>query len=159
MSAVMDRGAAVAAAFERYRNEPGALLCILHAIQDSLGYIPAEVVPDIAAELNLSRAEVHGVISFYHDFRTQPGGRHTVQICRAEACQAVGARELEAHAKTALGVDYHATCSDGSVTLVPVYCLGNCACGPSVRIDNEVYGRVSSARFDSLMAELKAGAE
>ena len=90
----------------------------------------------------LSRAEVHGVISFYHDFKTIPVGRHTVQICRAEACQSMGSRQLEAHAKQALGVDYGETTADGPFTLEPVYCLGNCACSPSVRIDDDIYARV-----------------
>lgn len=131
----------------------GALLPILHEVQDQLGYIPANSVPILAKKLNLSRAEVHGVISFYHDFRTEPAGKHIVQICRAEACQAMGSRQLENHAKSALGIDYGETTDDGWVTLEPVYCLGNCACAPSVRIGDEVYARVDQQRFDQLMED------
>lgn len=132
----------------------GALLPILHAVQDTLGYIPSGSVPILARRLNLSRAEVHGVISFYHAFRTEPAGAHTVQICRAEACQAMGSRQLEAHAKSALGIDFGRTTEDGLVTLEPVYCLGNCACAPSVRIGDRVHARVDNQRFDQLMVEL-----
>lgn len=137
-----------------YKTLPGGLLPLLHAIQSELGYVPDAVVPSIATGLNLSRAEVHGVISFYHDFKTHPVGRHSVQICRSEACQSMGSRQLEAHAKAVLGVDYHETTDDGAITLEPVYCLGNCACSPSVRIDNDIYARVDTERFDDLMAGL-----
>ncbi len=137
-----------------YKRLPGGLLPLLHAIQAELGYVPDAVVPSIATGLNLSRAEVHGVISFYHDFKTHPVGRHSVQICRSEACQSMGSRQLEAHAKAVLGVDYHETTDDGAITLEPVYCLGNCACSPSVRIDNDIYARVDTERFDDLMAGL-----
>jgi formate dehydrogenase subunit gamma len=132
----------------------GALLPILHAVQNELGYIPSSSVPILSRRLNLSRAEIHGVISFYHDFRTEPGGTHTVQICRAEACQAMGSRQLETHAKLALGVGFGATTEDGRVTLEPVYCLGNCACAPSIRIDDRVHARVDNQRFDQLMNTL-----
>lgn len=137
----------------------GALLPILHAVQDELGYIPSSSVPILSRKLNLSRAEIHGVISFYHDFRTAPGGTHTVQICRAEACQAVGSRALEAHAKLALGVNFGGTTDDGRITLEPVYCLGNCACAPSVRIGDHVYARVDNQRFDQLMSDLEKTGE
>lgn len=130
---------------------------MLHAIQHALGYIPAESVPVIARALQLSRAEVHGVISFYHDFRSAPAGRHTLQICRAEACQAMGARALEDHARASLGIDYGDTTADGDFTLEPVYCLGNCACSPSVRIDDDIHARVDPARLDELLAERVAG--
>jgi formate dehydrogenase subunit gamma len=140
----------------RYRDVPGGLLPLLHALQDELGFIPADSVRDIASALNLSRAEVHGVISFYHDFRTEPGGAHTLQICRAEACQAVGSRALEQHAKSTLGIDFGETTTDGQITLEPVYCLGNCACSPSIRIDGDVYARVDSARLDALLTPLRA---
>ena len=132
----------------------GALLPILHAVQDQLGYIPSSSVPILCRRLNLSRAEIHGVISFYHDFRTEPVGAHAVQICRAEACQAMGSRALEAHAKLALEISFGATTEDGRVTLEPVYCLGNCACGPSIRIDDRVHARVDNRRFDQLMSAL-----
>jgi formate dehydrogenase subunit gamma len=132
----------------------GALLPILHAVQDKLGFIPSSSVPLLSRRLNLSRAEIHGVISFYHDFRTEPGGTHSVQICRAEACQAMGSRQLEAHAKLSLGVSFGGTTKDGRVTLKPVYCLGNCACAPSIRINDRVHARVDNQRFDQLMNTL-----
>lgn len=144
----------VQAAIATHRHRPGALLPILHAIQDGLGYIPGEAIAPIAAALNQSRAEVAGVLSFYHHFRSSPPGSHVVQICRAEACQAVGGRMLERHAKQRLGIDYHATTRDTRISLEPVYCLGNCACGPSVRIGDAVHGRVSPAAFDALVDEL-----
>lgn len=131
---------------------PGALLPILHAIQDELGYVPESAVPIVARVLNLSRAEVHGVVSFYHFFRTQPPGRRTVYVCRAEACQSMGALALEDHAREKLGVDYHGTTSDGRFSLEPVYCLGNCACSPAVMIDEEVHGRVTPQRLDELLS-------
>ena len=133
-------------------NQPGALLPILHAIQDALGYIPDESVPTIAERLNLSRAEVHGVISFYHLFRTTPPGRRTLYICRAEACQSMGSRALEEHIKHKLKVGYHETTADGRFSVEPVYCLGNCACSPAVMIDDNVYGRVSPDRIDELLS-------
>jgi formate dehydrogenase subunit gamma len=139
------------------RALPGALLPILHAIQDEIGWLPDEAVPAIAAALRLSRAEVHGVISFYPHFRTRPAGRHIVQICRAESCRAMGAVALEAHATASLGVDLHHTTSDGAVTLEPVYCLGNCACSPAIRVDDEIVGRVDAARFDAAIAGLRSG--
>ena len=140
---------------DQYRDLPGALLPLLHAIQAEFGFVPDDAVPVIASGLNLSRAEVHGVISFYHDFKTHPVGRHSVQICRAEACQAMGSRQLETHAKESLGIDYHQTTADGSISLEPVYCLGNCACSPSVRIDDQIYARVDREKFDSLVDDLR----
>ena len=139
---------------QEYRDVPGGLMPLLHAIQGDLGYIPPESVPSIAAGLNLSRAEVHGVISFYEDFRTEPGARHVVQICRAEACQAMGARALEAHAKKTLGVDVGATTADGSISLQAVYCVGNCACSPSVRIADARHARGDPGRLDTLRGGL-----
>ncbi len=133
---------------QEFKTLPGAMLPVLHAIQDALGHVPPSAVPLIADELNLSRAEVHGVISFYHHFRQQPAGRHIVQICRAEACQAVGADALAAHAKAALGCDFHGTSSDGQFTLEPVYCLGQCACGPNMQIDDDLHARVSNDKFN-----------
>ena len=150
----MQSETAISSLLENYRDVPGGLLPLLHAVQDKLGYIPPEQVPAIASAMNLSRAEVHGVISFYHDFRTEPGGRHTVQVCRAEACQAMGSRALEDHAKRTLGVEFGGTTADGAITLEPVYCLGNCACSPSIRIDDNVYARVDPARFDALLSAL-----
>ena len=133
----------------------GSLLPILHAVQNEFGYIPPDSVPILARRLNRSRAEVHGVISFYHEFRSEPAGAHTVQICRAEACQAMGSRQLEAHARAELGVDFGETTGDKQVTLEPVYCLGNCACAPSVRIGDRVHARVDKQRFDQLIAGLE----
>ena len=130
---------------------PGALLPILHAIQDGLGFVPPASVPLIAQALNISRADVHGVITFYHHFRSTAPGRHVLQVCRAEACQAMGSRALEAHVKARLGIDYHATTVDGAITLEAVYCLGNCACAPSVMIDGDVHGRQTTARIDRLI--------
>ncbi len=134
----------------RHRGTPGGLMPLLQDIQEDLGYIPRESLPAIATAMNLSVAEVHGVLSFYHDFRTEPGGRHTVQVCCAESCQAVGARELADHACASLGVEFGGTTADGAITLERVYCLGNCACSPSVRIDDELYARVDAAQFDAL---------
>ena len=136
------------------KHKPGALLPILHAIQDRIGYIPEAAVPIIAEELQQTRADIHGVISFYHHFRNQPAGSHIVQVCRAEACQAQGGRALERHIQEALGVGYHHTTADYEFTLEPVYCLGNCACGPSISIDNAVYGRMSPEKFDQLADRL-----
>ncbi len=135
---------------------PGPLLPILHAVQRQLGFVPHDAVPLIARELNLSIAEVHGVLSFYHYFRRDRGGRHVVHVCRAEACQSVGAAALEAHAKRTLGIDYHGTTADGALTLEPVYCLGNCALGPSIMVDERLHGRVSAQRFDELVAKARA---
>jgi formate dehydrogenase subunit gamma len=144
--------AKVQAAIDANRDRPGGLLPILHGVQDALGYVPPDAVPLIAHALNLSRAEVHGVISFYHHFRTHPPGRHTLQICRAEACQSLGARALEAHAKKTLGIGFHETTADGAVTLEAVYCLGNCGCGPSVLVDaDELHARVTPDAFDALV--------
>ena len=150
--------AAVRAAIAAHRALPGALLPVLHGVQDTLGYVPKDAIGLIAAELNLSRAEVHGVVTFYHYFRQDKPGRHVVQLCRAEACQAVGAVALEAHAKHTLGVDFHGTTADGAVTLEPVYCLGNCALGPSVMVGGRLQGRVTPQRFDTLVAQARSGA-
>lgn len=136
----------------RLKDAPGALLPVLHGIQDALGHVPDDAVPLIARELNLSRADVHGVISFYHYFRKTPAGRHLIQLCRAESCQAMGAVTLEKHVKERLGVDFHQTTTDGRYTLEPVYCLGNCACSPAMMIDGELKGRVSPERFDAWLA-------
>jgi formate dehydrogenase subunit gamma len=138
------------------KSVAGALMPILHAVQAALGYVPKDAVPLIASELNLSRAEVHGVLTFYHYFRTHPPGRHVVHMCRAEACQSVGAVALEAHAKKSLGIDFHQTTADQAVSLEPVYCLGNCSLGPSIMIDDRLQGRVSPQRFDELMAKARA---
>jgi len=139
-----------------HRGMEGSLLPILHAVQASFGYIPQSVLPHIAQDLNISRAEVHGVVTFYHDFREHPAGRHTVKLCRAEACQAMGADRVAAYAKTALGVDWHGTTADGQVTLEPVFCLGLCACAPAAMVDGRGVGRVDEARLDALLAGVRA---
>lgn len=143
---------------DNHQSMPGNLLPILHGIQDRLGYIPPAAVEDIAKSLYLSQAEVHGVISFYHYFRDTPPGKHTIKLCRAESCQSMGSKSLENHAKQQLGIDFHETTTDGRFSLEPVYCLGNCACSPSITIDNEVYGRVSQEKFNELIAAYQ-GAE
>lgn len=148
-----EQRSAVQAALDANRGAAGALLPILHAVQDALGYVPEGAVPVIAHDLNLSRAEVHGMLSFYHYFRTQPSGNHVIYLCRAEACQSMGARELEAHVRQRLGVDFHETTADGEFTLEPVYCLGNCACAPSVMVDKTLHGRVDAERFEALLVE------
>jgi formate dehydrogenase subunit gamma len=135
------------------KGRPGPLIEVLHAIQAELGYVPRAAVPLVAAELNLSRAEVHGVVSFYHYFRSTVPGKHTVSVCRAESCQAVGGEALAAHAQRRLGVDFHQTTPDGRFSLEPVYCLGNCACSPAVMIGDRLYGRVTPERLDALLSE------
>ncbi len=131
-----------------WRGRPGVLLPVLHAVQDAIGHIPPEVVPAIATALNLSRAEVHGVISYYHHFRLEPAGRHVVRVCCAEACQAVGAEALAEHARQ--------RCADSGVMLEPVYCLGLCACGPAVQVDeNALHAAMTPAKFDVLLARLE----
>jgi formate dehydrogenase subunit gamma len=144
---------AVLEACARLKTLPGALLPILHAVQEALRFVPKDAVPLIARELNLSVAEVHGVVSFYHYFLQESPGRHVVHLCRAEACQALGSVPLEAHVKATLGVDFHGTTRDGAITLEPVYCLGNCALGPSLMIDEQLHGRITPDRFDALMAQ------
>lgn len=154
-----EQRSAIEDACERLKSQAGALMSILHAIQAALGFVPKDAVPLIADRLNLSRAEIHGVLSFYHWFRKEKPGRHVVHLCRAEACQAVGAAALEAHAKRCLGIDYHETTADGAVTLEPAYCLGNCALGPSMLLDEQqLVGRVTPARFEALMAEKRTTA-
>ena len=134
----------------------GPLLPILHAVQAEYGYVPQDALPVIALALNISRAEVHGVMSFYHDFREEPAGRHVLKLCRAEACQAMGANALADQAKSRLGVDWNGTTANGAVTLEPIFCLGLCACGPAAMLDGRVIGRVDAARIDALAAECGA---
>lgn len=134
----------------------GPLLPILHALQAEYGCIPANAVAVIADALNLTGAEVHGVISFYHDFRDAPAGRHVIRICRAEACQAMGADALAARMLQMLGLDWHGTSADGAVTVEPVYCLGLCACGPAVMVDDRLIGRVDADRARALIDEVRA---
>ena len=139
-------------------NLPGALLPILHAVQGVYGYVPDQAVPLISERLSLSRAEVHGVISYYHHFRQHPAGKTVVQICRAEACQSVGSEALAQHAIASIGCEFHATTEDGSITLEPVYCLGQCACGPSIMINEDIYARVTPERLNKLLDQARSKA-
>lgn len=150
-----EHAAALAAAIDAHRHEPGALLPILHAVQDAIGYVPTDAVAPIAESLNLSRAEVHGVITFYHHFRQQPPGRHVLQVCRAEACQAAGGRELAAHAEQAARCKFDQVRADGHLSLETVYCLGHCAAAPAVMVDHLPYARVTPDRLDALLRELE----
>ena len=136
-------------------DREGPLLPILHALQEEFGYIDEAAEPLIAETLNITRAEVHGVVTFYHDFRREPAGRHTLKLCRAEACQAAGGDPLAAHAETRLGVSMGNTAADGSVTLEPVYCLGLCAVAPSAMLDGRMVGRLDEGRLDALLAEAR----
>ena len=136
----------------RHKDRPGALLPMLHALQEQFGHIPDEAVRPVAEALNLSRAEVHGVVTFYHDFRRNPAGRHVLKLCQAEACQSMGSRALAAALQESLGVKLGETTPDGRITLEPVYCLGNCACGPSVMVDGELHARVTVENFDEIVA-------
>ena len=131
----------------------GPLLPILHALQHAFGYIPAEAEPLIASILNITRADVHGVVTFYHDFRRAPAGRHVLKLCRAEACQSMGAESNSRRLLQALGIDWGGTTPDGSLTVEPVYCLGLCATSPSALLDGEPVGRVSAEQLEALAAE------
>lgn len=142
---------AVHAAIAAHGKRPGPLLEVLHAVQETLGYIPPRTLPLIAFELNLSRAEVHGVVSFYQELRSAPPAATVLRLCGAEACQAVGARDLEAHARRRLSLATDGTSADGRCTLETVYCLGNCALGPSVMVNGRVHGRVGPAQLDRLL--------
>ena len=137
-----------------FNSKSEMLVQILQTIVQRIGWIPEETIRQLAEELNLSRADVHGVVEYYHDFRTSEPGKHIVKICQAEACQAMGSRELTAHAESTLGVGLHETTE--KVTLEPVYCLGNCACSPAIMIDGHTFGRVDAARFDELVSGMGA---
>ena len=143
--------ARIVAAVERHRHRDGPLIEVLHDVQADFGCIPPGAVPVIARALNLSRAEVHGVVTFYHHFRSKAPGRHVLQICRAESCQAAGGKAIEAHAKARLGIDFGQTTADGRFTLEAVYCLGLCACSPAAMLDDEVHGRVTREGLDALL--------
>lgn len=151
-SAIIARVSEIIAA---HQGVEGPLLPILHAIQHQFGHVPQAALPVIAQALSLTKAEVHGVMSFYHDFREEPAGRHVVKLCRAESCQSVGADRVAAHAQARLGVDWHGTTPDGAVTLEPVFCLGLCACGPAAMVNGRLVGRVDEARVDALLAEVR----
>jgi len=135
-----------------HRDQPGALLPILHAVQEAFGYIDDAAVPIIAKALNLSRAEVHGVLTFYHDFRRRPAGRHVLRLCQAEACQAMGCEKLAQGLRARLGIDFGGTTPDGRLTLEAVYCLGNCALSPAGMLDGRLYGRLDERRLEGLLA-------
>ena len=139
----------------RYGARPELLVQILNAFVERYAWISDEAIRQLADALNLSRAEVHGVVSFYHDFRTRPPGKRIIRICQAESCQAMGGRELTAHAERVTGLKLHETSADGELTLEPVYCLGNCACSPAVMDGDRVYGRVDAARFDGILQATK----
>ncbi|MDF2184809.1 formate dehydrogenase subunit gamma [Grimontia hollisae] len=144
----------VAEAINTLKTKPGALLPILHEIQHHLSYVPPAAVPMIARGLNLSNADVHGVISFYHEFRNQPPGSHVIQICRAESCQSMGSQTLERHAFSRLGIGFHETTKDKNFTLEPVYCLGNCMYSPCVRVGDDIHGDMNDDAFDRLVNSL-----
>lgn len=133
----------------------GPLLPILHGLQEEFGHVPTEALPVVAEALNLSRAEVHGVVSFYHDFRKEPAGRHVLKLCRAEACQSMGSDAVAAAVERALGIGFHETSADGAVTLEPVYCLGLCACAPAGMLDGEPMGRLDAAAVEEIVAEVR----
>ena len=150
-----DAGERVLAIVNELKSLEGPLLPILHAVQEDFGYVPEQVLPVIARELNLSRAEVHGVVTFYHEFRSHPAGQHVVRICRAEACQSMGSDRIADRARQMLGIDFHQTTLDGAVTLEAVYCLGLCACAPAAMLDGEVYGRVDEHCLSEIVAEVR----
>jgi formate dehydrogenase subunit gamma len=140
----------------RYGNRPDALLEILHDLQEHLGFIPEAALPALAKALNLSRAEVHGVVTFYHDYRREPAGRHVIKVCRAEACQSMGANELVAMIERFLKVKLGQTTADGAITLEAAYCLGNCALSPAVMVDDKLVGRVDAKKFETIVAECRS---
>ncbi len=148
--------ARTAAVISELKDLEGPLIPILHGLQEEFGYVPQETLPIIADALNLSRAEVHGVVSFYHDFRKEPAGRHVLKLCQAEACQSVGSDAIAAQIKQKLGIGFHETSKDGAVTLEPVYCLGLCACAPSAMLDGEVIGRLDADKIDEIAEEVRS---
>ena len=154
----MDRSSIIETLIATHRDRQGALLPLLHAVQEAVGYVPADAVPAIAAALNLSRAEVHGVVTYYHFFRDKPVGRHVVEVCRAESCKALGADALMAHAERLLDCRSHHTRADGAVTLAPVYCLGLCAMSPAIMVDDKPYARMTTAKLDRLAQSLEIAA-
>lgn len=138
---------------EKHAAQDGAALPILHALQQHFGHIPESVLPVVAQALNVTRAEIYGVATFYHDFRLAPSGVHRLSLCRAEACQAMGGAALEAQAKSKLGVDWGETTPDGRITLDQTFCLGLCACAPSAMLDGKIYGRLTAQKLDALIEE------
>lgn len=148
--------ARTAAVIGEFRDIEGPLLPILHGMQEEFGYVPADSLQVIAEALNISRAEVYGVFSFYHDFRKHPAGRHVLKLCQAEACQSMGSDAVAAKVKQELGIGFHETTSDGAVTLEPVYCLGLCACSPSAMLDGEVIGRVDDEAIEEMLEVIRS---
>ncbi len=148
----------LAALIENHRSLAGPLLPILHAVQEEFGYVDDAHVAAIAAALNLSRAEVHGVVTFYHDFRRQPPGRHILKLCRAESCQAMGCESLAAQLSKRLGIAFGETTADGKVTLEAVYCLGNCALSPAAMLDGKLHGRLGDKSLSALLREAEVAA-
>ena len=148
--------ARTAAIIAEARGLEGPLLPILHNIQEEFGFVPNESLPVIAEALNISRAEVHGVVTFYHDYRRAPAGRHVLKLCQAEACQSMGSDAVAARIEQLLGIGFHETTADGSVTLEPVYCLGLCACSPSAMLDGEVIGRIDADTIDEIVEAVRA---
>lgn len=144
-----------AAVINEHKGLEGPLLPILHGIQEEFGFVPDESLPVIAKALNISNAEVHGVVTFYHDYRRHPAGRHVLKICRAEACQSMGGEALAAKIQQLLGIGFHETTKDGSVTLEPIYCLGLCACAPAAMLDGEVIGRLDAEKLEEIAAEVR----
>lgn len=140
-----------------FNNIEGSLLPILHGMQEEFGYVPPETLILIAQQLNLSRAEVHGVMTFYHDFRASPAGRHVIKLCRAEACQSMNGDKLAEAVQQLLGISWHETTADGRITLEPVYCLGLCACAPAAMIDDELIGRLNETKASQMIAPMMAG--
>jgi formate dehydrogenase subunit gamma len=150
-----DIASRTSAVINELKGLEGPLLPILHGVQEEFGYVPGEALPVIAEALNISNAEVHGVVTFYHDYRNHPAGRHVLKICRAEACQSMGGEALAAKAQQLLGIGFHETTADGSVTLEPIYCLGLCACAPAAMLDGEVIGRLNEDRLEEIVAEVR----
>ncbi|WP_395448238.1 formate dehydrogenase subunit gamma [Aminobacter sp. UC22_36] len=148
--------ARTAAVISELKNLEGPLIPILHGVQEEFGYVPQETLPIIAEALNLSRAEVHGVFTFYHDFRHHPAGRHVLKVCQAEACQSMGSDAIAAQIKQKLGIGFHETSKDGAVTLEPIYCLGLCACAPAAMLDGEVIGRLDADKIDEIAEEIRS---
>lgn len=146
----------IARIIDAHTHLEGPLLPLLHAVQEAFGYVPEQAHAPICDALNITRAELHGVITFYHDFREKPAGRHVLKICRAEACQSVGGAAMADALLAKLGLDWHGTTANGAVTIEPVYCLGLCACAPAAMVDDRVVGRVDAARLDKLLAEAGA---
>ncbi|QND67014.1 formate dehydrogenase subunit gamma [Mesorhizobium loti] len=145
-----------AAIIQELKGLEGPLLPILHGIQEEFGHVPKDALPVIAEALNISRAEVHGVVSFYHDYRSHPAGRHVLKLCQAESCQSMGSDAIAAKLKQLLGIGLHETTRDGSVTLEPVYCLGLCACSPAAMLDGQVIGRLDDEKLDEIVAEVRS---